>query len=652
MNQSSGVRMAPIAAEAAPGGVRSAPAVPVQRLTSRAVETISSMDPRLQRARARMASGARRIASASTATDEIAVIAKVSDLAAWEQLTDVRTGEVLGGVDREGGAIVTARIPIKRIDAVRQQPFVTSLKAAQRVHKQLAATTQETLSRPKDLQFPATGKDVVVGVVDFGGDFAHRNFRKAGGSTRLLALWDQGSPVTLDGAGYGAVYRTRQINAALKKTSPYAALGYLPEPASHGTHVMDIAAGNGRGTKVPGMAPQADLVFVELSASDVAWSGPESARASFGDSVQLLEAVSFVFREAGTRPCVVNLSLGTNGGPHDGSSLVEQGIDRLVRAAPNRAVVIAASNSQDDGIHACGTVQGSCDLSFRTQPGPGTEDELEVWYPGAGRLRAELVAPDGTSVCVVQPGETVAVDDQAGSAVVGMVSSRLDDPNNHDNVVNVWLGTGMPKGGWTLRLSSDQPTPFHAWIERNDDAQASFTSMRADTHCLGSLSCGHESIVVGSYDAHKASCPISWFSSAGPTRDNRQKPEVSAPGHAVVAARSRSGSGTTNMSGTSMAAPAVAGMVALLLSEAKRRKLSLTSAQIRSAIVGTARPAPAGAWDARYGQGRVCGRDALASLAVLQPIAVKKAPATRAAVPPVRVAARSRERPHLRPPAR
>jgi subtilisin family serine protease len=582
------------------------------------------MDPRLQRAGVLFASGARRTASSSTRGDEIAVIAKVRDLRAWNELSEVRPGVVIGTSDSDGVVITTARIPLRRLDVVRAQPFVVSLKAAQRVHKLLGATLTETLSRPVDLpkgSGVSGGKGVVVGVVDFGADFVHRNLRKANGKTRFQAIWDQNQPAAApvpSAPAYGVVHRPAQIDAALKAADPYGTLDYAVEDEAHGTHVLDIASGNGKGTGQPGMAPQAELVFVELAASDIPWGGRGAVGVSFGDSVQLLEALQFVFQEAGSKPCVINMSLGTNGGPHDGSTLVEQGIDRLVRAEPNRAVVIAASNSQDDGIHAMGTVPagGSLDLKLNTMPSlPATEDECEVWYPGAQRLSVELLAPNGAPVALAAAGATVQLQNSAGQTVA-VVANRLADPNNGDNMINVWWSRAMPKGLWTLRLASaGAATPFHAWIERNDRAQANFATQRVDTHTLGSISCGQDSIVVASYDAHKATTPISWFSSSGPTRDGRQKPEVAAPGHAVVAARSTSVTGTTTMSGTSMASPATAGLVALVLARAKKRKLQLAIGQIRKIVIELARLSPpAASWDERYGNGRICGRDAVGKL--------------------------------------
>src|SRR5438552_2287886 len=203
-------------------------AVPIASLTPKVAPVLTNMDPRLQRLVVRYRQGITKLATSSTSTDEVAVVARVTDHQQWEALSEVRAGAVLPRAPGAAFDIVTGRIPVGRIENVRQQPFVKSLKAAQRVH----ATLDKTVPDIGADQLPAGsagngGKGAIVGIVDFGGDFAHKNFLNKNGTTRLLAIWDQNGAVGPDSPfGFGRVFRPAQINAALKKADPYNALGY------------------------------------------------------------------------------------------------------------------------------------------------------------------------------------------------------------------------------------------------------------------------------------------------------------------------------------------------------------------------------------------------------------------------------------------
>lgn len=585
------------------------------------------LDPRLQLTVARQGAAMPLVSTVSAAADEVSVVALVSDVDAWEAMSEVRVGSRIGK-NISDLTLVTARIPVARIEAVRRHSCVQSLKAAHSIRPVLSATTDETSSTTSRLPFgaqPDGARGVVVGIIDFGCDFAHQNFRDSNGQTRIETIWHQaGQGQGIPGFTYGRVIRAPEINQALKQSDPYAALRYGPEPDSpnqigtHGTHVMDIAAGNGRGSRVAGCAPSATLVFVDLSATDIPWQGSKVVDYSFGDSVRLLEAIIFVFEQAGDRPCVVNLSLGTNGGPHDGTTLVEQGIDAQVRSKPNRAVVIAASNSHDHGIHAMGTIPsgGSVDVEWRhavsRQPA-----ELEVWLPGLSNTAVQLITPNGIALETVESNDNRSWLDNGQIGVY--IANRRKDPNNGANQIGIYISDEFLAGTWTVRLHERGPVPvdFHAWIERFDHAQSKFVTGRADTHTLGSISCGLDSIVVGSYDAHKAARPISWFSSEGPTRDGREKPEISAPGHDVLAAHSRTGTMAVRKSGTSMAAPAVAGIIALLFAEARRGNSNVSSAQLRSMLLACGSRNPPQSppkWDSRYGFGRIAADSLIKAL--------------------------------------
>lgn len=252
------------------------------------------MDPELLRHIILHRSGEKKTATASTAEDEVAVIAKITDWKIWCGLTEVRASVFIGNTE-DGDSIVTARIPIKRIEFIRSLPIIVSLKAAQKLMPALLSTITdieagEALSADMNNK---GGKGVIIGIVDFGCDFAHMNFLN-GTKSRILKLWDQRSLQKNSITKYGKLHNQNEINDALTKSNPYVYLGYTPPKASHGTHVMDIAAGNGNGTKIPGVAPESDIIFVELENSDISFEGFEIV-GNLGDSVHLLEALEFNF---------------------------------------------------------------------------------------------------------------------------------------------------------------------------------------------------------------------------------------------------------------------------------------------------------------------------------------------------------------------
>jgi subtilisin family serine protease len=564
------------------------------------------------------------------------------------------------------GQIVTGTVAVANIEEVRNHPNVISLKRATQLHPELAFSvpeiradaTQLHAGLPVDVHIDGSG--VIVGIIDFGFDFLHHNFRNVDGTTRLLFLWDQRAERTASspaGYPYGREYDAATINAALVQASvpppatdpiyrevkfpedpknrAYLALGYAPDPTpinslrtgQHGTHVMDIAAGNGRGNGVRGVAPGTDLICVHLAANDF------QETESFGNSRRLLEAVKYVFDKAAAlgRQCVVNLSLGTHGGPHDGSTLVEEGLDTLLET-PGRAIVIAAGNSFTRGGHASGQVAASTPRVLNWQigrPDPATgapvdpsANEMEVWYSGDRELAVSVVMPSGQTLGPVPLGTTASI--VSGNSQLGLIVHRQHDPNNGDNQLDILLQNQLPLGDWKVELSATgtDSVPFHAWIERDDLGQSQFSQADNDsTHTLGSISCGTHTIVVGSYDARHPTHPLSVFSSEGPTRDGKVKPEVSAPGQDVEAAWSLTHNRTTSKSGTSMAAPHVAGVVALLLQAAGA---PLTISQIRDAVISTARNNPPSSedWNSRYGNGRVDAAGVVATQFSVTPLAV------------------------------
>jgi subtilisin family serine protease len=584
-----------------------------------------SLDPKLQELILDAASG-RRLDPASVeilpdGTAVVDVLAKLHDPAV----------EVPGlNAVRRIGQIVTGTVAVDDIAGVRKHPNLVSLKRAVRMHRQLDLSVDEINATQHELIAGLAGSSydgagVIVGIVDYGCDFKHLNFRHPDGKTRLLYLWDQrgaGSAASPPGFHYGREFDAAAINRALDHPAPYIKLGYNPGRDSHGTHVMDIAAGNGAATGRKGVAPAADLIFVQIEPS---LDGDDE---SSGNARLLLDAVDYIFSKAAAlgRPAVVNVSLGRHAGPHDGTTLIEQGLDKLLETS-GRAICMAAGNFRERGAHASGAVSktGPISLGWRILPGDTSRNEMEIWYPGGGSpLSVSLITPAGVRFAAVALGTTVTLGG-AGGQVAGRIYHRAADPNNGDHLIEIFLEPTAPPGDWRVELTtvSAAPVTFHAWIERDDgtaanpNAQSRF--LDPNPACsLASNSCGFRTIAVGAYLSSDGS--ISPMSSEGPTRDGRQKPEISAPGqwlnpaitYGIQAARSGSQE-SIRLSGTSMASPHVAGVVALLMQAAP---VPLTAAEIKNLLAATARRAPGVAWHGRFGFGRI---DALAALRSLLP---------------------------------
>ena len=305
----------------------------------------------------------------------------------------------------------------------------------------------------------------MVASVDWGVDLASAALRwpddpttaprhKPGG-TRFLSFWDQRDQALGPRAspyGYGSVHDREEIDRALLELRPYERLGYHPAIAdqngagSHGHHVMDIAAGNGEAGGPVGIAPEADLIFVHMADRNT------GGVANFGDSVRLLEAVDFIARTCGSRPCVINISAGRICGPKDGTTLVERAFDELLAATTGLFIVNSAGNYRRWRTHACGRMAPgeSHSLTFVTYPTDVNLNEIEIWYDGSDEFAVSINPPGYTSGRPVRLGQRS--DLLVGGRVVGRVYHRKHDPNNGDNHFVAYLDPiGLP-GEWTVTV--------------------------------------------------------------------------------------------------------------------------------------------------------------------------------------------------------
>ncbi|WP_037887460.1 DUF4056 domain-containing protein [Streptomyces sp. NRRL S-87] len=496
-----------------------------------------------------------------------------------------------------------------------------------------------------------TGRGVVIGIADWGIDFAHPDFRRPDGTSRLLALWDQrpvdhrdpGHPAWNPGhrawdpgypahpgdpgdpggpgdhgrirglpgpSGTGRLFTSAHLDAALRRPDPYRALGYHPADfdhgsGAHGTHTLSIAAGGGLAGGPPGVAPEAAIVAVSLPGRAGTGGVP------LGSSGDILDACAMIFETAGDRPCVINLSLGRHAGEHTGRQLLDQALDHLVGTAKGRAIVLSCGNYFQRRTHASWRLRPGEERTFRVEVDPAdrTANQVDIWYPGRDRLTVTVATADGAHRQSVPLGGRGAV--RIGGRETGRIHHRACDPNNGDHQIALFLDPAPHVTGWDVTLRADDVVDgrVHAWIERDGgcrSCQAHFGDADVDTDTtLGTLANGFRTLTVGAYDAHDEGRPPAPFSSCGPTRDGRQKPDLAAPGVRVTGARSRPRDGAggpayVRMSGTSMAAPAVTGTVALMFQAAGR---PLAIEETRRALLAGCEPPGPGVDPRRVGSG-------------------------------------------------
>jgi subtilisin family serine protease len=467
------------------------------------------------------------------------------------------------------------------------------------------------------------GKGMLIGIIDVEGfDWAHPDFI-VGGGTRFVSIWDQGAEEGRDRKGLerGRKITADSMQAALKDAARIHVSPHDLEPqsqmvvGSHGTHVASIAAGN------HGLCSKAEIAAVLIAQPE----DEIDRRTSFYDSTCLLDAVYYLLNLAGERPISINVSLGTNGHAHDGSSILDRWIDALL-SEPGRSICVAAGNAGQERpeapddlgymmgrIHASGKfdAQGLDHILEWQVVGDkikdASENELEIWYEPQDRVAISVRPPDGDWIGPVLPGEFIE-NHQLPDRTLISIYNELHHPTNGANYAAIYLTpffgsnviVGVPAGVWQIRLHGlvVRDGAFHAWIERDDPADLGdgnyfwpsfFTeTSQVDTSSVSSLACGQRIVSVANLDELKRRAHIT--SSQGPTRDGRPKPDITAPGTRIVAAN---GFGDPNdpwieMTGTSMASPYVAGVIGLMLAA----EPTLTAAQILGIIKATAKPVP------------------------------------------------------------
>lgn len=533
-----------------------------------------------------------------------AVLITLEPGASADDLTE--QGIEVGGVY---GDVVVAYATAQQLTELDGMESVKQVQRARR--KRLLNNTARSASNVDQVhsgtELPQgyTGKGVIVGVIDGGFDPNHIMFKDADGNMRVKKFWK-----------YTLNSFTNKISVTTYTGSSLASFTTDSNADTHATHVSGIAAGSYNfgttGTTYYGMAPESDILM---------------ASGDYLSDDQVLGAAKEMIAYAQTegKPLVVNMSLGDNVGPHDGSDAFTTALNSL---AENTVFCLAAGNEADLDIVVKKTLTAD-DKTVKTTIIP-TSDltaenpryqaycDVEVWASDNRQLSVKFALINKTTGAVAfsQEATTSLKYVSCGSMYeTGDVSNTTFNSAYSNSYMGLVKGLSSANNRYcaqmTFNLINKSTTKTYlpaiivegqpgqtVWIY-NDAYYSSFSTSSLSGFdktttdgTISNMACGKNTIAVGAYASRSSGWgsngSIANFSSWGTLADGRELPHVCAPGLDLISAMSTpyykssnyssyyepvsysvTVGGTkytwTKMSGTSMATPVMTGVSALWL---------------------------------------------------------------------------------------
>ena len=523
--------------------------------------------------------------------------------------------------------VITAEVPVDFIMQLAGMEEVTYIDAPRQfyptMHTARPAVGADKIQAGEGLETPFTGKGVILGVIDQGFEYKHLAFMNANGESRVRAVWNN--------------YANQKPTTNIPSTGDN-----ISSAGGHATHVTCIAAGSKvKENEYYGIAPDAEIIMIP---------------SNFREEKVINEAKYIAdFAKKEGKPFVINMSFGSQIGPHDGSKAYDKSMSSL--SCPGGILVAAMGNEGELKLHAhYAFTKDKETKSIIVDPlmnGQAMQyTYLDLWGQ----------ATDGKNHLTLKPflyNSTTKRKDYKNDAfwkTIGVNSASIDPQNKKEhftfyNTTNSYQ-QGDKKIFFGLEITGNEGDEFHAWV--NPGFGQIYTALGVrdvvkgdNEYCVGEgAACIPSAVAVGSYNPNDGKFisavngnsysmggmkgAISSFSSRGPYLGAEMKPLVSAPGHNISSAISRYGGFDKNspeivsiisrgmsryyyatMSGTSMASPVVTGIVALWL----EANPELTYEQVKEIIKSTSkRDSQTGTrekWDIKRGYGKI---DAYAGL--------------------------------------
>lgn len=522
--------------------------------------------------------------------------------------------------------LVTAIIPVSQLEALASESAIRYIEMATPLYPQLDVAHNETGMNLVHAGIdqstrPYLGDNVIVGIIDYGFQYTHPAFFNADASaSRIERVWEQETPMGArpEKFNYGKEYKSYAELMTQKYDSQVDNIG-------HGMHVAGIAVGsnNQYSCGFSGVAPNSSVVLVSYRMTQI--------------STSLANAVEYIFNYADEvgRPAVINMSLGQQSGPHDGTSTLDKVLDEL--QGEGKIICGAVGNDAKRKIHMMKEftdvdtlVKSFADFYYKSR----RQVTIDMWGDVNTNFAIKALVYDADKDTILYQSDFFSTADAVGKSFFGLmkdengknvvqvkfnVTTEINPLNQKPHIMFTPTVTSLPEGNVHVgfELKSADGGIVHAWADGQTgglsnkdldgwtDGDNQYTVNEIGGTSKRVISVG--AYTTREYEKYKETLGSRCnFSNIGPTADGRVKPNILAPGSAIISSVSNSPmvmastsafipaqsvdfNNTTHyygyMNGTSMAAPYITGIVATWL----EHNWKLTPEDVMGVLAETAR---------------------------------------------------------------
>lgn len=518
------------------------------------------------------------------------------------------------------GQITSVKVPLPDIRFLESTEEFDYLEIANKIRNQLdnAVPDSDTETDKGLIEFDLpkgySGDEIYIGITDWGFDYTSPMFFDTMlKQTRIISAWDQfkrsgPSPI---GFEYGTEYNTVEelFNARSDTATIYSF-------ATHGTHVAGIAGGSGAGTIYKGVASSSKFLFASFLADENA----------------VLDAWEWMYQKAKAdkKRLIINMSWGIyHHGTLDGTSLLSQ----VISAYTDSGVVFvnSAGNNGNVNFHIKKTFSDDVlksKIDFYPNHSNSTywTQSIHAWGEvGKSFSNGIVIMNDKDSLIAESPYySTNSSNDYIDTFIVvneDTIWFDISSDNSHPLNKKPQLLLRVKKTNSSIQVllkSKATSGTVHFWNvtelsrERGNWGMNFLTCGEGtqggdNQNGIGEPSCSDDIISTAAFDPKDAFInrdfyisPSTTFSSVGPRYDGKMKPDIAAPGVNIVSSISSFSDNIFNsiasvdfngrtyhfakLSGTSMAAPFVTGVSALILDA----NPYLSARQVKEIIMQTA----------------------------------------------------------------